>query len=137
MRSAFVLAVAGSLVAAAATAQQTATYKPVANAAQLMKSIIIPTSDAVFGVSAKPPKTDADWTVLQDAALTLAESGNLLIMRAPSANRANWIKFSRALVDGGASAFKAAAAKNAEGVLNAGDVIYTACDDCHKQYMKQ
>ena len=132
-----ILMMATLLLAGAAEAQQAAGFRPVASVIQLMKSIVIPTSEAVFGVAKEPPKNDAEWAALQDQAITLAESGNLLMLRPPSKDRSNWMKYSRALVDAGESAGQAAKAKNVDGVLGAGDVIYAACDGCHQQYMKK
>ena len=56
MRTVLLLFLAGLLLslASAATAQQP-TLKPVASLNQLMKAIIIPTSDAVFQVAAEAP----------------------------------------------------------------------------------
>jgi hypothetical protein len=102
-----------------------------------MTAIIIPASDAVFGVGTKPPASGEEWTAIENNALTLSESGNLLMMRAPSEGRADWIKYSIALVDAGQSAFKAAKEKNSDAVLQAGDVIYASCDSCHMQFMKK
>jgi hypothetical protein len=46
----------------------------------LMAKIIYPTSDAIFYISTREPKTDAEWGELQGMAFSLAESANLLVM---------------------------------------------------------
>ena len=46
----------------------------------LMVKMIYPTSDAVFYIKTRTPKTDEDWGALQAKTLTLAEAANLLMM---------------------------------------------------------
>jgi cytochrome c556 len=116
---------------------QQPSYKTVANVAELMKAIIIPASDVIFAAGGETPKTDADWTKLQNNALALAESGNLLLMRPPAKDNANWMKFSREMIDAGEAALKAARSKNANAISEAGDRVYGSCESCHKQYMAQ
>ena len=45
-----------------------------------MVHMIYPTSDAVFYITTRAPKTDEEWAALQAKTLTLAESANLLMM---------------------------------------------------------
>ena len=44
------------------------------------------------------------------------------------------MKFAEALHEATMASFKAIEAKNAEELLNTGDKIDTACENCHKQY---
>jgi cytochrome c556 len=46
------------------------------------------------------------------------------------------MKFSREMLDAGEAALKAARAKNANAISEAGDRVYGSCESCHKQYMK-
>jgi cytochrome c556 len=112
-------------------------FRPVATVAELMSAIVIPASDVVFGAAGEPPKDQKAWDKVRGNAITLAESGNLLLMRAPSSNNANWMKFSRALINAGETAAKAAKAKNVDAVSDAGNDVYETCDGCHKQYLKR
>ena len=48
-----------------------------------------------------------------------------------------WMKMSRALVDAAAVALKAAEAKNADGVVKAGDQIVSVCEACHEPHWDQ
>ena len=122
------------LLTAAAVFQQEASYKPVANNAQLMRAFIIPSSDALFDVSLEAPKNGAEWTAIENHALILAESGNLMMM-VPRASEGVWMKESRALVDAGAAAFKAAQAKDVERLVEIGDEILATCKGCHDKYL--
>jgi hypothetical protein len=98
-----------------------------------MIHIIYPTSDTVFYVSSRTPTTDVEWTALQASTLTLAESANLLMM--PGRTRpGQWNADSRLMLDAAWGAFKAAKAKNLEGVEAASDQLYESCVSCHKAY---
>jgi cytochrome c556 len=116
---------------------QQPSFKTVANVAELMKAIVIPSSDVIFAAGGEAPKTDADWLKVQNNALALAESGNLLLMRPPAKDNANWSKFSREMTDAAEAALKAARSKNANAISEAGDRVYGSCESCHKQYMAQ
>jgi hypothetical protein len=121
-------------IAALAIAQAPSSFQPVGNMSQLMVDIIYPTSDAIFYVERAPPKNDREWGALRATALTLAESGNLLMMDKRARDQGDWIKDSRALVDAGAAAFKAAQAKDLDAIIALNQQLYTACVTCHEQY---
>lgn len=111
------------------------------------------------GTEEKAPHTDEDWKQARNHAIMLLEATNLLqipgrhvakagekaedpkvelspeqIEEAISKDRASWIKHANALHDATMAAFKAIEAKNAEGLLDAGDGIDNACEQCHLQY---
>jgi hypothetical protein len=121
-------------IAALAIAQAPSNFRPVGNMSQLMIDIIYPASDAIFYVERNPPKTDHDWNLLRATALTLAESGNLLMMDGRARDQGDWIKDSKMLVDAGAAAFKAAQGKDLPAMLALNDQLYSACVTCHQQY---
>jgi len=82
----------------------------------------------------KPPKTEKDWNDLQAQALTLAESGNLLMMGRRARDQGDWIKESQELVDVGAAAYKAALAKDLPAIVALNQRLNDACVACHQQY---
>ena len=139
MRTAPALLIASALLflANGTQAQQVAGAKPAAGTLDLMKSTIIPASDVVFGVGKAAPKSDKEWAAVQDSAVKLTAAVKLLIMQAPAANGANWLKHAKAMGDAADTAAKAALAKNVDAVLDAGDALYSTCEDCHKQYLKK
>ena len=124
----------GLLFLAGAAVAQAPSFQPVGNVSQLMISIIYPTSDAIFYIDRAAPKTDADWNVLRNQALMLAESGNLLMMPSRARDQGDWIKDSKMLVDVGAAAYKAAQAKDIEAIRALNDQLYESCLVCHEQY---
>lgn len=121
-------------VAVLGIAQTPSNFQPVGNMSQLMIDVIYPTSDAIFYVERNPPQNDRDWSLLRANALTLAESGNLLMMGSRARDQGEWIKDAKMLVDAGAAAFKAAQAKDLNAVVALNDQLYTACVTCHQTY---
>jgi len=121
-------------IAAIAFAQSPAPFQAVGNMSQLMVDVIYPPSDAIFYVERTPPKNEQDWSVLRTNALTLAESGNLLMMGSRARDQGDWIKDAKLLVDAGNAAYKAARAKDLNAVVAVNDQLYAACVTCHQQY---
>ena len=126
---------ATSDVPAAAAAPQA--FKVVGSSRDIMLAVTIPASDAVFTAAAEPPTTDEQWVRVERAALALAESGNLLLMSGRAVDDSDWSRFAGMLIDTAAQAHVAARAKDIDGVSDAGDRIYEACEGCHKKYMPQ
>jgi cytochrome c556 len=119
-------------LAIAATAQAPS-FQPVGSMSQLMIYVLYPTSDALFYIERTPPKTDVEWNAVRTQALTLAEAGNLMMM--PSRQReGDWNKDAKMLVDVGTKAFKAAMAKDMEGITALNQELNDACVVCHVQY---
>ena len=117
--------------------QTTATgVKTVASVGEIMKTMTIPFSNAVFEAGGDAPKGEKSWETVRGQAIALAETGNLLMLGARAKDHAEWMKFSRALVDAAEAAAKAATAKNADQLSAASDALYETCSGCHKVYMK-
>ena len=119
---------------AGVAAAQAPEYQPVGNMSQLMVNIIYPASDAIFYFERKLPSNQVEWNELANQALILAESGNLLLMPGRARDKANWTKDAKLLIDAGAAAYKAAKAKDVEGVRAVNDALYASCVTCHAQY---
>ena len=107
-------------------------FQPVATMKQLMVEIIHPASNEILlAVNRGQLRSDQEWTAVRRAALALAESGNLLIMR----NRASdWVAESRSLIDAGTAVYKAADAKDARAIASLTDRIDASCTSCHKKF---
>ena len=117
----------------APTTRQDATAV-VGTMSELMVHLIYPTSDAVFYITSRTPKTDAEWAELQAKTLTLAESANLLMMPSRARGREQWIKDSKLMLDVGMAAFKAAKAKDAAALEALSDQLYESCTTCHTHF---
>ncbi len=121
-------------------------YKPVATVVELMEGTVQPAAEIFWGsvsttisaagIDEKYPKTDEEWEHVWGGAMTIAESGNLLMM--PSrAKDEEWMRLSAALVDVGVEGAKAAKTRNPETVLEVGEKIYNVCTECHMKYITE
>ena len=129
--------VGGALIFVGAALTQQATIKPVGSVKQLMRAMTAPASNALFDVARVPPKDDRQWEAIEDSAVILAESGNLLLIGGRSKNTAVWEDTSRAMVDAGEAALKAAQARNLDAVIDAGNQMVDACEVCHESYWER
>jgi hypothetical protein len=114
-----------------------APFKSVATVKQVMQAITIPEADIVWGVPNEVPKDDAGWLKVENSALALAESGNLLMMEGRAVDHEDWMKQSSLLIDVATQAATAARARDADKMGEVGDELYTVCENCHMKYMKQ
>lgn len=134
MRNLFVRLTACAGMLATAAVAQAPTYQLVGNMSQLMIDMIYPTSDALFYVDRDPPKDQHDWNVLREQALTLAESGNLLVIPGRARDQENWIKYAKQMTELGQKAYRAAQNKDLAGIQALNDPLSQVCIDCHYQY---
>ena len=125
-------------IAVAATLAQTASDRPptrnVGSMSDLMVKIIYPTSDALFYVESRTPKTEAEWTALEGQALMLAESANLLMMPGRARDQKQWMADARLMLDAGDAAVKAVKNKNVEQISGLSDQLLESCTSCHRHY---
>ena len=129
------------------------------NLAQVMRGILYPASNVVFFAQSEDPatvKTEGDastspnplsssyggWEAVSNAGIALAESANLLTIPGrmcmngtpvPVQN-ADWQMWVQGLRDAGMTAYKAGQARTMDAVLEAADVMSTACQNCHDKY---
>ena len=108
--------------------------KSVGTMSEIMIDIIFPTSNEVFYVNREPNKTEKDWEDLRNNALVLAESANLLMAENRAKDKDRWMKDAQLLWEVGNQAFKAAKAKDLEGLKALNDDLYEACQSCHEHY---
>ena len=118
-------------------------YKPVADVKLLMQALD-PQADIVWesvktvitkdGTEEVSPKTAAEWTAVRNAAVLLAESGNLLMMPPRAQAGAEWMQAARALVDTSEAAMRAADARDRNRLFEIGGDINDACMNCHFHY---
>ena len=113
---------------------QAPSFVAVGTISQIMISLVYPTSNNIFYVSRGAPKDNQEWAAMEASALTLAESGNLLMMGSRAKDQDGWMKDAKLLVDVGSVAFKAARAKDADALLALSDQLFDACVTCHEDY---
>src|SRR5262245_6624393 len=119
---------------------------PVATIQHIMRGIVGPSANIVFesvsttvsaaGIEEKQPRTDAEWLQVGSSAAALVESANMLMLSGRAVDKGEWVAMSKAMADAGMVALKATQAKDAMGVLSAGEAINTSCDNCHQKYQR-
>jgi hypothetical protein len=131
---------------------------------QLMRGILYPAANVVFSVQItnpadiKPPRgedpsmapnplvsTFGGWQAVENAALALAESTNLLLIpgrtcangvTAPVSNP-DWLRFVQELRDASLKAYKTAQAKNQDGMVDLAETLSNACAGCHRKWREK
>jgi len=133
-----------------------------ATLAQLMKGILFPSSNVIFFAQSDNPNdvpqakdpamainplasSYGKWEAVENASLAIVEAANLLTLpgrkcsnglSVPLTN-ADWPKLVQGLRDAGMAAYKAAQTKNQDKILDAADVMTTACANCHDKYREK
>jgi hypothetical protein len=149
--------------------QAVSASRPSATLKDIMTSVIDPNIDPIWnsvatvntkdGVEEKQPKTDEEWKVLKDHAITLLEVPNLLVIEgrkvavdnivatAGSAelnpeqvqhgiegNRHDFNQHAHELQDAIKQVIIAIDGKNPEELVKAGGQVDQVCEQCHKQF---
>jgi hypothetical protein len=128
------------------------------NLAQMMQAIPFPNSNIIFdaqtddpGAAVKESTGDSassrfagvygGWTAVENAAIALSESANLMMIPRMCRNgkpvpieREDFQKYVQGLVDASAEALKAAQAKNLDDIVLAAGTLTEACANCHQVY---
>ena len=106
--------------------------QPVATMKQLMLDVIHPASNSLLlAINRGGPGDEQAWAEARRSAMTLAESGNLLIMR----NRAPaWVADAKLLIDAGTAAYRAAEAKDRRALAALATRLDASCTTCHTQF---
>jgi hypothetical protein len=144
----FVIAAARTSREAPATGVAEApTPVPVATIKQVMSGITMPAATAVYsavgtvvnteGVKETAPQNDEEWAALASQAAAVVESGNLLLMGNRLIDNGDWVTMTRAMIEKGQLAIKAAEGHDKEGILDAGSALNDTCDTCHAKYQRQ
>lgn len=137
---------ADSPEAAATLAEESsAPYENIGTVKDLMRGTITLSTEVYWesvavvididGETVHKPESDLEWFEVWSAALTVAESGNLLMMPGRAIDDGEWMRWSAALRDVGKQAAEAALDKDYEGVLNIGGDLYDTCVGCHRLYV--
>jgi hypothetical protein len=138
----------------------TATMQVQTDLNRLMRGVLYPASNVVFSAQIDNPgdakfvpgqdpslatdplvSTFGGWQAVENAALALTESANLLLI--PGRNCANgvpapmnspdWLRFVQDLRDAGTKAYKAAQSKNQDKMIDAADPLSAAFAGCHRK----
>ena len=151
----------GSLAAQTASAPPNPTQQVHADLNQLMRGVLYPAANVVFFAQADDPatlklvpghdpgmstdpltSTFGGWVAVENAALALAESANLLSI--PGRKCANgvavpttdpaWAKFAQDVRDISMKAYAAAQAKDQDKIIAVSETLSAACAGCHRKW---
>lgn len=136
-RSAPALLAAAALVASASVLAQHDTGRPPETVKEVMTTMTIPASDAVFTAASEPPQDDGGWAALRDEAQTLADSGRLLMTPKLARDAGTWMERAGEMVKEAEATRRLAEAKNREALEAASDRVYAVCEACHARYLEQ
>jgi len=119
-------------------------FMPMATLPQLMHGVVDPAADVLWasvgsivtkdGVEDFFPRTEEEWILVENAAVMLMESGNLLMIGDRVRDHGEWMTMSQGLIDAGKLALTAAQSRNPDEIFRVGGEIYAACDGCHQRY---
>lgn len=147
------------IVAVAVTAQEPQ-FEPQGTLNQTMRSILYPNSNVLFDTQDQDPEGEPNefaisagprrpyegayggWEAVENSAIAIAEATNLLMLpgrecsngRPVPVDAADWPGFVLGLRDAAMVAYAAAQARSQDEMLNAADVLVTACGNCHDAY---
>jgi hypothetical protein len=112
---------------------------------ELMEHVIDPPADRFWeasgtiitaaGETSRAPTTDAGWQAAVNAAATLAEASNLLMMPGRARDDKEWMQYARQLQSTATAGMKAAQAKDERAVFDTGGEVFLACRNCHMKYL--
>jgi hypothetical protein len=110
----------------------------------LMANVMDPAADVIWGsvgtimtqegTFERAPASDDEWNQVKASAITLIETGNLLMIPARSGGDAEWIALAQAMIAQSKRAIKAAEDHDKEATFNIGADIYDSCTNCHKRF---
>ena len=112
-------------------AAENAEFQATTSIAEMMNRIIRPTSDAVFYVASEAPDSDAVWQDLENKALMLAESANLLLMPGYVRLDERWSRDVLLMKEAALAAFEAAKSRDVSLLEELGNTLYESCESCH------
>jgi mono/diheme cytochrome c family protein len=138
-------------------------FPAVGNLAQMMRGILFPSSNIVFNVQGQDPGGPratytpgsatfswvdwgagiySGWELVDFAAISVAEAAPLLLTpgrrcengRPVPVERADWIQFTKELVEAGRASYRASQTRSQEAVSASTDRLAEACASCHAIY---
>jgi hypothetical protein len=130
---------------------------PVGTLLQVMRGILFHSSNLIFATQGEDPadpkmplqassgtfaRVYTGWPVVENAAVTLAESADLLLKpgrlcsngRPVPVDRADYRKFVQGLRAAGQAALKAAQSKSMDNMIEVSGTVSEACENCHAVY---
>ena len=120
-------------------------YRQVTDVEQLMNWILDPNADVIWGAAGAiiteagtrdlAPTTQEGWDAVRNAAATVAETGNLLMMPGHARPGGDWTEISQGLIATAELLIDAAERQDSDAVFDYGGQLYNVCVACHQLYI--
>lgn len=125
LSASLLIAASASVLAADATPRATTSML------EMMNRIILPASNAVFYAASELPDSDDGWRELENHALVLAESANLLLIEGYRRDSEQWLTDTLLMRDASVRAFEAAQQRDEDALIDLNNDLYESCESCH------
>ena len=146
----------------AVTTAQAPAPEPVGTLAEVMRGILFPNSNILFDTQSRDPAAPPEptaaggtvsatfssiytgWTLVQAAAVSLADASHLIVIPGrlcnngqpvPLANQ-DFMEYARDLQDVGRKAYEIAKTENLEAMIEITNEVAGACENCHAVYRR-
>lgn len=146
MRSLFAVGLlsVATLAGCVSDAPDSTPFTESADVQQLMLSVVEPAAEVYWdavgwivdenGEEFIRPQSEEEWQAVRNAAVLLAETGDLLMMDSRAQGRDDWIAMARALTQVSLQAVEAAESRDPQAVFDVGAEVYFSCTACHGAY---
>jgi hypothetical protein len=161
LASMFLVTAVGAQTPAPAAAPAQSQKQVVGTLAQVMRGVYFPNANLIFDVQSQDPGAPSDaenassggasarfaniysgWQVVENAAVVMAESTDLLLYpgrlcqngKPVPVGRADWAKYVQGMREAGVAALEVARTKNLERMIEVTNTVADACSNCHEPY---
>jgi len=145
MRSLVLMLALSTMAAGCSRAPDPPPFKAIVETKDLMEDLMERQADIVWGatgsivtaegVEERRPKTDEEWVAVKAAAVTLTETGNLLMMPPRAQDAGPWMKNVQAMMAQGQKMIEAIDRRDTKAMFDVGSDLYDTCTNCHMHYM--
>lgn len=147
MRHGVLIVALSLIVGGCSRAPQAPPFKPIVETKDLMDNVMERQADIVWssvgtivtaeGVEERRPKTEEDWQAVKAAAITLTETGNLLMLAPRAQDGDRWMQNVQKMMAQGERMIAAIDRKNPQEMFDVGSDLYDTCTNCHMHYMPE
>jgi hypothetical protein len=118
------------------------TFKPVVSLNQVMVGVVDHNAHLLWNAATDEyaPQNDADWHELEHAAITLAATGNVILLGGSGpddlawAEKPDWAALTQRETDAALAIMLAVQNKDRDALSKGGDSLVEACESCHAQH---
>jgi hypothetical protein len=147
MRKGTLAIVVALVVSACSGAPQPPPFKAIVETKDLMEDVMERQADIVWaatgsivtaeGVEERRPHSDEEWQAVKAAAITLTETGNLLLIAPRIQDDGRWVQSVQNMMEQGQRMIAAIDRKNTQDMFDVGSDLYDTCTSCHMHYMPE